>query len=133
MVRDAKMTSDKHVETIVAALPQEASDSLWDRVLEEAYVTINSYTPRKFRAELNSRIFNFIYDQVVKQKEDNRVTILKNKLLNFAISQEHKHVVLRWLRNEEGHLKGLELTVGQKWRIISKAFTLDDITIEQKE
>jgi hypothetical protein len=133
MVRDAKMTSDKHVETVLAALPQEVSDSLWERVLDEVHITINSYTPRKFRAELNSKIFSFVYEQVVKQKEDNRVTILKNKLLDFAVSQEHKIIVLRWLKGEEEHLKGLQLTVGQRWRIVSKAFTINDLTIDQKE
>jgi len=38
-------------------------------------------------------------------------------------------MLLKWKDNEVEALKGIEMTLGQKWRTVAKAFTLDDLKL----
>lgn len=80
-------------------------------------------------------MFKYIYDLIPKIPADqqNRIVILKGKLVNFAYTNEEKHLLLRWMNDQDENLKAHPMTVGQKWSTVVKAFTLPDLTIEQKE
>lgn len=41
--------------------------------------------------------------------------------------------MLQWKNNQIEALKGIEMTLGQKWKTVAKAFTLDDLILEEKE
>lgn len=129
------MTSHKFVEVITAALAQESSDSIFERQFDFVHTAINHYTPKKDREALNSTMFKYIYDLIPKvpQDQQNRIVILKGKLVSFAYTNEEKHLLLRWMNNEDENLKANPMTVGQRWSAVVKAFTLSDLSIEQKE
>jgi hypothetical protein len=135
MIKDAAMTSHKFVEVITTSLAHESSDSIFERQFDFVHTAINHYTPKKEREVLNSTMFKYIYDLIPKVPADqqNRIVILKGKLLSFAYTNEEKHLLLRWMNDQEEGLKAHPMTVGQKWSTVVKAFTLPDLTIEQKE
>lgn len=135
MIKDAKMTSHKFVEVVTTSLQNEPSDSIFERQFDFVSAAINTYTPEKFRPELNAKMFNYIYELLPKlpKEQHNRLTILQGKLATFAKRDEDKKLLLRWRKNEDENLKGIEMTVGQKWSAVVKAFTIKDLSIEEKE
>lgn len=135
MVKDARMTSHKFVQVVVTALAKEPSDSIFERQFDFVYAAINNYTPLKFRGELNSQMFQYIFKLITEtsKESENRLTILKNKLVSFAKTEDEKKIILRWRNNQEEQLKGIEMTIGQKWKAVTKAFTLKSLSLEQKE
>lgn len=76
-------------------------------------------------------MFKFIYDIIPKvpEAQQNRIVILKNKLVSFAFSNEDKKLLLKWKNGEEEALKAHPMTVGQKWSTVVKAFTLSDLSV----
>lgn len=80
-------------------------------------------------------MFKYIFDLIPKVHPDqqNRIVILKSKLVNFAYTDEEKELLLRWMRDEEPSLKSHPMTVGQRWSTVVKAFTLPKLSIEEKE
>lgn len=63
----------------------------------------------------------------------NRIVILKNKLSPFAASKDHKKILLDWWKEAYEPLKDHPMTIGQQWSAVVKAFTLDDLSEEEKE
>ena len=45
MIKDGMMTSHQYVDIVVQALPDEASDGSFDKVLDDVHAAIDSYTP----------------------------------------------------------------------------------------
>lgn len=135
MIKDAKMTSNKFVEVIIGALVQETSDSIFERQFDFVHTAINTYTPEKFRGELNSKMFTFIYNLIpaIPKEQQNRIVILRSKLPSFAYTEPEIKTLISWRAGTEEHLKGHDMTVGQKWSTVVKAFTLKTLTIEEKE
>lgn len=129
------MTSHKFVEVVTTAIAKEPSDAIFERQFDFVSTAINTYTPEKFRPELNSKMFDFIYKLLPELPKDNqnRITILKGKLVNFAKTDEQKLTLLRWKRKEEKHLEEFEMSVGQKWSTVVKAFTVKSLSLEEKE
>ena len=70
MVKDAKMTSTKYVEILLEAISKETSDSIFEKQIDFASMSINSYTPIANRGELNDKMFNFILN-LIPQVKDN--------------------------------------------------------------
>ena len=87
-----------------------------------------------YRNALNEQMFKFILTLIptVKQNQ-NRLIILKNKLCSFATTDEAKKTILQWKAGTLEPLNGIEMTVGQKWSTVIKAFTLKDLSVEDKE
>lgn len=135
MVKDARMTSHKFVEVVTTALAKESSDSIFEKQFDFVNASINTYTPRKFREELNVKMFQFVYDLISQTPpgQENRITILKSKLVTFAVTDKEKRLLLAWRQNQDEKLKGIEMTVGQKWSTVVKAFTIKDLSLEEKE
>ena len=48
-------------------------------------------------------MFSFIFGLLpsLPEEKQNRITILKGKLVNFAKTEEEKKLLLRWRNNEE--------------------------------
>lgn len=125
------MTSHKFVEVVTSALAQETSDSIFERQFDYVYTSINTYTPEKFREELNTKMFEWILNllpQLPKQ-QTNRITILKGKLVNFAKTEDQKKFLIRWKNGQEEKLNGIDMTVGQKWSTVVKAFTIKSLSL----
>jgi hypothetical protein len=80
-------------------------------------------------------MFKFIYELIpnIPATQQNRIVILKNKFVSFAFSNEDKKLLLKWKNGEIDNLKAHPMTVGQKWSTVVKAFTLPDLSIEEKE
>ena len=72
-------------------------------------------------------IFNLL-PQLPKE-QTNRITILKGKLVNFAKTDDQKSLLLRWKNGKEEKLNGIDMTVGQKWSTVSKAFTIKSLSL----
>jgi hypothetical protein len=79
-------------------------------------------------------MFKYIYTLIpqIPKEQENRIVILKGKLVSFAYTEEEIHILLNWRKGEDQTLKNHEMTVGQKWSTVVKAFTLKSLTIEQK-
>lgn len=107
MVKDAKMTSHKFVEVVTTALASETSDSIFEKQFDFVHAAINTYTPEKYRQELNSKMFKYIYHLItlIPKEQDNRIVILKGKLVSFAYTEEEIKILLSWRNNEDATLK----------------------------
>lgn len=66
MVKDAKMTSHKFVQVVTTALANQSSDSIFEKQFDFVHTAINVYSPEKYRSELNSQMFKYIYNLIPK-------------------------------------------------------------------
>lgn len=66
----------------------------------------------------------------INEDQKNRLIALKSKLASFAQSQTAKKTFLKWYQGTLDELKGHDLTVGQQWSAVAKAFTINDLTLE---
>lgn len=98
MVKDGKMRADKFVDIINESLANEVSDAIFETQFDFVHASINTYTPLKFREELNDRMFNYILGLTPKigENQKNRLIALKSKLPSFAQSQSAKKKLLQW-------------------------------------
>jgi len=132
MVKDGKMRADKFVDIINESLANEVSDAIFETQFDFVHASINTYTPIKLREELNDRMFNYILGLIPKigENQKNRLIALKSKLSSFAQSQVAKKKFLQWYQGTLEELKGQDLTVGQQWSAVAKAFTISDLSLE---
>jgi len=134
MVKDGKMRADRFVDIIIESLADEVSDAIFETQFDFVHASINTYSPIKVREEQNDRMFNYILSLIPKIGEDqkNRLIALRSKLASFAQSQSAKKKLLQWYQGTLEELKGHELTVGQQWSAVAKAFTINDLSLEEK-
>lgn len=80
-------------------------------------------------------MFNFIAELIPKIPADkkNRIVILKSKLVSFAYSEDEIQYLINWFHQKHDQLKEHEMTVGQKWSAVVKAFTSKKLSLEEKE
>lgn len=107
MIKDAKMTSHQFVDVVVSSLAEETSDGIFEKQFDFVHAAINTYTPEKFRKELNSKMYQFIFELIPKipENQQNRIVILKGKLLSFAYSEDEIKQMISWQHGELEHLK----------------------------
>lgn len=74
----------------------EKSDTIFEKQFDFVYTAINNYTPKRLREPLNSRMFQFVLGLIPTVKEENRLVILKGKLVAFAHTEEEKKLLLEW-------------------------------------
>lgn len=91
--------------------------------------------PKELREEQSDKMFNFILDLIpkIKAEDNNRLIALRGKLLSFASSQKAKQTVLEWHQGKLETLKGHDLTIGQKWTVVAKSFTMQNLSLQEKE
>jgi len=58
---------------------------------------------------------------------------LKNKLTDFAYSDEAINILIDWKNGKDESLKAHPMTVGQEWSTVVKAFAMKTLTMEEKE
>lgn len=97
-------------------------------------MAINTYTPIKYRDELNTRLFYFILNLIptVKKEEENRLVILKSQLCNYTHTEIATRILLAWRARKYSPLAHHRMTLVQKWKAVTSAFTLKGLTSEQK-
>ena len=61
------------------------------------------------------------------------MVILKSKLPSFAFSDANKKILLSWREGKFELLKDHPMTIGQEWSTVVSAFTLKDLSLEDKE
>ena len=125
------MRADKFVDIIVESLANEESDAIYENQFDFVHASINTYTPIKFREELNGRMFNYILTWIPKigENQKNRLIALRSKLPSFANYQAAKKKLLQWYHGTLEELKGHDMTVGQQWSTIAKAFTISGLNL----
>jgi len=69
----------------------------------------------------------------ISADKQNRIVILNDKLVSFAFQPLEIKILLNWRNKQEHILKNHEMTIGQKWSTVVKAYTLKDMPIEEKE
>jgi len=84
---------------------------------------------------MNDNIFNFTLQLIKSTSADNanRLVVLRNKLVEFATTPTSKKVLIDWYNENFAPLKDFKMTVGQQWSTVVKAFSLKDLSVEQKE
>lgn len=129
------MKADRFVDIVIECLAKETSDAIFENQFDFVHTSINTYTPIKFREVLNDKMFDYILGLIPKVGEDqkNRLIALRGKLPSFANSQQSKKRLLQWYQGTLDELKGHQLTVGQQWSAVVKAFTIYDLSLEEKE
>lgn len=63
----------------------------------------------------------------------NRIVILKSKLPGFTGSDKNKKILLEWREGKFELLHEHPMTIGQEWSAVVTAFTLKDLSNEEKE
>lgn len=135
MVKDGKMKASRFVDIVIESLEKETSDAIFENQFDFVHASINTYSPLKFREELSDRMFNYILSLIPKihENQKNRLIALRSKLPSFASSAAAKKTLLEWYHGKLEALKGHDMTVGQQWSTVAKAFTLKDLSLEEKE
>jgi hypothetical protein len=135
MVKDGKMKADRFVDIVIECLANEVSDAIYETQFDFIHTAINTYTPIKFREEQSDRMFNYIMSWIPKigENQKNRLIALRSKLPSFASSQSAKKKLIEWYNGALEELKGHDMTVGQQWSTVAKAFTIKDLSLEEKE
>ena len=134
MLKDAKTTAPKYIEFFLNNIQQEENDGLFEKQFDLANSAINTFTPRAGRDELNERVFDVIKSLIINTNKEqaNRIVILKSKLVLFAHTNKTKKFLLDWKANKIEELKEHPQTIGQQWSTVVKAFTLPDLSLEEK-
>lgn len=98
MVKDGVISSQRYIDIFEANIPYQTSDSIFEKHFSYINTSINTYTPRRYREELNARIFYFILNLLPKinKCEQNRLVILRSQLTNFADSYLSVKILLAW-------------------------------------
>ena len=108
MIKDGELKSHDYFDLISKFIVQEESDGIFETQFDYLFNAINTYTPIKLRNELNDKVFNFVLnlltDALIKLGE-NRLVVLKEKLVRFAQTNDTTKVVLSWLKGEYEQLK----------------------------
>ena len=134
MVKDAKITSADFIDFVIKNIAKEQSDSIFEKQFDLIHASIHSFTPYQYRQELANKVFALVLDLIANtpKQQANRIVILKNKLTNFADSDENKKLLLKWWDGAFEPLLDQPMSVGQQWSAIVKAFTISDMTVEEK-
>ncbi len=129
------MKADRFVDIVIECLANEVSDAIYETQFDFIHTAINTYTPIKFREEQSDRMFNYIMSWIPKigENQKNRLIALRSKLPSFASSQSAKKKLIEWYNGALEELKGHDMTVGQQWSTVAKAFTIKDLSLEEKE
>lgn len=135
MVKDSKITSQKYVEIFLNNIAQETYDSIFEKQFDLISASISTFTPQKYREQLNNSIFYFTLwlIKTASKENANRLVVLRNKLVEFAGSPETKKVLVDWYEGKFQPLSDHKQTVGQQWSTVVKSFTLKDWSPEKKE
>lgn len=98
MVKDTKITSEKYLEIFLNNIAQETYDSIFEKQFDLISVSISSFTPHKYREQLNDSIFYFTLWllKTTPKESTNKLVVLRNKLVEFATSPEAKKVLVDW-------------------------------------
>lgn len=56
---------------------------------------------------------------------------MKDKLISFARTDEEINLLLSWIKGTE--LQHHEISTGQKWSIVNKAFSISSLSQQEKE
>ena len=125
------MKAVRFVDIVIECLANEVSDAIYETQFDFIHTAINTYTPIKFREEQSDRMFNYILSWIPKigENQKNRLIALRSKLPSFASSPAAKKILLQWYNGTLEELKGHEMTVGQQWSTVVKAFTLKDLSL----
>lgn len=117
-------------------IEKEENDGLFEKQFDLANAAINTFTPRKGRDALNEKVFELIKKLIGttdKETAANRIVVLKSKLVSFAVTPKLKKFLIAWRAGEVEELKDHPQTIGQQWSTVVKAFTLPDLSLEEKE
>lgn len=101
MVKDGELRSDQYLDLVVKFIIEESSDSIFETQFDYLYAAVNTYTPIKLRDELNEKVFWFVFGILTKNGEglqQNRLVILKEKLVSFGQTEKTALVLLSWLK-----------------------------------
>ena len=92
MVRDSRMKSSQYLNFILNNLRTEMSDTIIEEQLGYLHICITQYTPFEARENLFSQAYQAIksYLLEINENQTNRLTILKDKLIAFANSENEK-------------------------------------------
>lgn len=135
MVKDAKITVNKYIDFFINNIEKEPNDGLFEKQFDLVSSAINSLTPRIGRDELNERVFELIRKLISSTDKEsaNRIIVLKSKLASFAHNPKLIKILIDWRANKIEDLKDHPQTLGQQWSTVIKAYTLADLTPEEKE
>jgi hypothetical protein len=83
---------------------------------------------------MNTNVFYFILWllKTTPKEKENRLVVLRNKLVDYATAKETKKIVVQWWADKFEPLKEHPMTVGQQWNAVIKAHTLKYYSEEQK-
>lgn len=90
------------MELILKFIMKEKEDGVFETQFDYLNTSVNTYTPLKMRDELNNKVFDFILGILAgdcKGLDENRVVVLKEKLVAFAKTDKATKVLLSWLKN----------------------------------
>lgn len=90
--------SSKFIDVFCRHITGEKSDGNFENQFQNAYNSINVFTPRKYRMELNTRMFYFILNLIpqIDSQQENRLIVLRQSLCDFAFGELAVRILLAW-------------------------------------
>jgi len=106
MVKDAKVSFAEFVATAAKNLASERNDTVLKIVIQSLYEGVVEYTPRQFREEIYSTIYEIfvdLFNSKVAPPSENRLILLRQFIPLFARKKEHIFELISWFdANKDG-------------------------------
>lgn len=134
MVRDGKLSSEEYIDIFTELISSEKSDDLVVNQIKFINASLSTLTPKKYRVELATRLFNWAMSQLKRlpKTEKARILAIKQELSTYAKTEENISLLIRWLKGTNDDLKDLETGNKISWDIITKAYQSQNLTKEEK-
>jgi len=140
MVKDGKLSGARFVETAQQSILNESSDAILDFVfkysndifnLSPSFLVKGKFKPTLFESTLKTLT-------AADKSNNNRLILLKENLISLASSSEETNVdnitrLGKWIDGQDDQLKGVELSLQNKWAIVTALHKHPKLSEEEKK
>lgn len=135
MLRDGLLSSVDFIDISGNAIFDEAGDSNLNEILRYSSSAISNFTPLKIRPLLSFKMFELVHQLLKKTdpKNNNRIVLLREKLISFAKDQSHLDLIVDWFVGRADDFKDYPMGIPDKWAAVKKIYQNKKISLDSKK
>ena len=131
MVRNTQeQKSTDLIELLIENIPKEKSAYVVSNNFKYLDGLMSSFCPDDRYDTYMTACFDMLYDMLRKETDQNKISKLQTKLVDFGWSDKSLKVLSGWLEGTHDVLSHQTLTLEEKWKIISYIFVRQEGTVE---
>ena len=131
MVRNTQtQKSTDLIELLIKNIPLEKSAYVQSNNFQYLGGLMEMYCPADKYDTLMTKGFDMLYDMLKKETDQDKISKLQSKLVDFGWSDKSLKVLSEWLEGKHDEFKHQKLNLEDKWKIISYIFVREEGTLE---